>query len=229
MKSGKAPGLDDLPLNLWKLPKLKNILLEYCNITFNGHRPSEWGISGIVPIPKKGDLTITDNYRGISLSQIASKIYNRMLLNRIRPEIEEILRNNQNGFRPFRSTASLVMALRRIIEEIKNHTQEAVCVLIDFKKAFDSINRNKMFQILKAYGIPSKLVQAVKIMYENTSAIVLTPEGMTESFNITTGILQGDPLAPYLFIMVLDYALRISIIDNDGLLLSRRQSSRHPA
>ena len=57
MKSGKAPGLDDLPLNLWKLPKLKNILLEYCNITFNGHRPSEWGISGIVPIPKKGDLT----------------------------------------------------------------------------------------------------------------------------------------------------------------------------
>ena len=66
-------------------------------------------------------------------------------------------------------------------------------------------------------------------MYVNTSAVVLTPEGETTHFNINTGVLQGYPLAPYLFIMVWDYALRTAIDDREGLTLTRRRSTRHPA
>ena len=66
-------------------------------------------------------------------------------------------------------------------------------------------------------------------MYVNTSAVVLTPKGETTNFNINTGVLQGDPLVPYLFIIVLDYALRTAIDDREGLTLTRRRSSRHPA
>ena len=106
---------------------------------------------------------------------------------------------------------------------------EAVLTFIDFRKAFDSIDRGRMLQILKAYGIPPDVVAAIRVMYENTSALVIIPEGKTEQFAIDTGVLQGDPLAPFLFIICLDYALRSAITDSDGLTLKRRGSSRHPA
>ena len=228
MKPGKAPGLDGLTLDLWKLPKVRKVLRSFCIQTFEGQRPDEWGVSGIVPVPKKGNLSICDNYRGISLTQVAAKIYNRMILNRIRPVIDKLLRSGQNGFRQSRSTAAHILALRRIAEEVLNHKKEAVMVFIDFKKAFDSIDRNKMFQILLAYGIPPQIVEAIKVMYLNTSALVMTPEGNTDIFSIDTGVLQGDPLAPFLFIICLDYALRNAITPSDGLTLKRRQSRRHP-
>ena len=229
MKNGKAPGLDGLPPEFWKLPKVKKSLLSFCNKTYSGNRPKEWGLSGITPIPKKGDLTITDNYRVISLTQVASKIYNCCLLNRVRPVIDKVLRPNQNGFRKGRSTTSHILALRRIVEELKNHNMEAVLTFIDFCKAFDSIDCGRMFQILEAYGIPPDVVSAIRVMYENTSAVVITPEGETEQFAIDTGMLQGDPLAPFLFIICLNYALRSAITDSDGLTLKRRRSSHHPA
>ena len=203
--------------------------LIYGLLTYLGNRPPEWGISSIVPIPKKGDLTIPENYRGISLTQTVEKVYYRLLLNRFRPELEKILRPNQNGFRPLRSTSSQILARRRIIEELRNHQKEAAIIFIDFKKAFDSVDRNTLFQILHAYGFPEKIVKATQIMYVNTSAFVLTPEGETTHFNTNTGVLQRDPLAPYLFIIVLEYALRTAINDREGLTLTRRRSTRHPA
>ena len=164
MKHGKAPGLDGIPIEVWQLPKLRKDLLKFCNKTYLGNRPLKWGISDIVPIPKKGDLTIPENYRGISLTQTAAKVYNRLLLNRIRPELEKILRPNKNGFRPLRSTSSQILALRRIIEEMRNHQKEAAIIFIDFKKAFDSVDRNTLFQILHACGIPEKIVKVIQIM-----------------------------------------------------------------
>jgi len=229
MKTGKAPGLDGLTPEFWKFPKVKKHLRTFCNASYNGNRPKEWGLSSIIPIPKKGDLTVTDNYRGISLTQIASKVYNRCLLNRIRPVIDKVLRPNQNGFRKGKSTSSHLLALRRIVEELKNHDLEAVITFVDFRKAFDSIDRTKMFSILKAYGIPNDIIAAIRVMYVNTSAVVLTPEGMTKEFLIDTGVLQGDPLAPFIFIICLDYALRSTISNSDGLTLERRRSRRHPA
>ena len=187
------------------------------------------GVSALSPIPKKGNLKLTDNYRGISLTQVASKVYNRLLLNRIRPVIDKVLSPNQNGFRPERSTATHILALRRLVEEVNNHKKEAVIVFIDFKKAFDSIDRNIMFQILEAYGIPREIINSIKIMYTNTSATVITPEGLTDFFPINTGVLQGDPLAPFLFIICLDFALRKAINLSDGITLKSRRSSRHPA
>ena len=138
-----------------------------------------------------------------------------------------MLRPNQNGFRKGRSTTSHILALRRIVEELKNHDMEAVLTFINFRKAFDCINCSQMYQILEAYGIPPDVVAAIRVMYENTSAVVITPEGETEQFSIDTGVLQGDPLAPFLFIICLDYALRSAITDSDGLTLKRRRSSRH--
>ena len=88
-----------------------------------------------------------------------------------------------------------------------------------------------MFEILQLYGIPDKIIAAIKVMYTDTSSTILTPDGETPSFPILAGILQGDTLAPYLFITVVDYVLRISIgtKPEKGYQLHAARSSRYPA
>ena len=233
MSNGKAAGLDEIPAEVWKTGRFNNILLDICNGTLlRGEKPQEWSLSGIVPIPKKGDLSKATNYRGISLTSIAAKIFNRLILNRIRPHMEPLLRPNQNGFRAERSTTSHILALRRLIEGIKDKQLECIITFIDFKKAFDSVHRGKMLKILKAYGIPDGIVKAIDIMYSNTQAVVISPDGETDAFEILAGVLQGDTLAPYLFIIVLDYVMRMSIgqdKDTLGFTVTPRRSRRYPA
>ena len=86
---------------------------------------------------------------------------------------------------------------------------EMVLCFIDFKKAFDSIHRGVIMKILKAYGIPPNLHQAIEsIRVHRHQTRVMTRDGCSEEFDITSGVLQGDTCAPFLFIIVLDHALR---------------------
>ena len=88
-----------------------------------------------------------------------------------------------------------------------------------------------MVKILRAYGIPPTILRAIEKMYTNTQAKVITPDGETEQFEITAGVLQGDTLAPFLFIIVLDFALRRAIEGKEeelGFTLTPRRSRRHP-
>ena len=185
----------------------------------------------ILAFPKKGDLGLAKNYRGIILTSIAAKIYNALLRNRIEPKIDNILRKNQNGFRRNRSTTSQILTIRRILEGVRVKNLQATLIFVDFTKAFDSIHRGKMEQILLAYGIPKETVVAIMILYRNTKVKVRSPDGDTEYFDIVAGVLQGDTLAPYLFIIGLDYVLRTSIdkIKEKGFELTKKRSRRYPA
>ena len=158
----------------------------------------------MVPIPKAGDLSKGGNYHRIALGSIGLKTHNKMILNRIRAEIDCKLRINQNGFRKGRTTISQILALGRIIEGAKEFNLKAIITFIDFSKAFDTIHKGQMFKILCAYGIPEQLVNAIKDMYSNTQAKVPSPDEGTEPFQVTSGVLQGDNLAPCQFIIVLD-------------------------
>ena len=88
-----------------------------------------------------------------------------------------------------------------------------------------------MEQILLAYGLPKETVAAITILYRNTKVKVRSSDGDTEYFDIVAGILQGDTLAPYLFIIWLDYVLRTSIdkIKENGFELTKKRSRRYPA
>ena len=160
----KALGPDKIPAILWKDPIFHRLLLDLCNFAYKNHiSPSIWRRSQIIHIPKSGDLTLPTNYRGISLLSIAAKIYNKLILNCLRPALEPILRKNQNGFRPGRSTLGQILTLRRIIEEITLSNKSAALIFVDFSKAFDSVNREKMFEILGLYGIPSEIINAISV------------------------------------------------------------------
>ena len=180
---------------------------------------------------KKGDLGLAKNYRGITLTSIAAKIYNAILRNRIEPKIDNILRKNQNGFRRNRSMASQILNIRRILESVRAKNLQAILIFVEFTKAFDSLHRRKMEQILLAYGIPKETVAAITILYRNIKVKIRSPDGDTEYFDIVAGVLQGDTLAPYLFIICLDYVLRTSIdkIRENGFELTKKRSRRYPA
>ena len=226
---GKAHGDDGIPPEVMKNVDLDDIVLDFCNRALcYGEVPEQWKLSNIVPVPKKGDLTKVDNYRGISLTSIVSKTLNRMILNRIKKPMEKILRDNQNGFRPGRSTNSHILALRRILEGAKAKNLPAVLTFIDFKKAFDSVHRGILMKILRAYGIPSEIVDLIERMYTGTMARVITDDGLTEIFEILAGVLQGDTLAPYLFIIVIDYVMStiINEDENPGFTITPARSRR---
>ena len=182
-------------------------------------------------VSKKGDLGLAKNYRGITLTSIATKIYNALLRNRIEPKIDNILRKNQNGFWRNRSTTSQILTIRRILEGVRAKNLQATLIFVDFTKTFDSIHRGKMEQIQLAYGIPKDTVAAITILYRNTKVKVRSPDGDTEYFDIVAGVLQGDTLASYLFIICLDYVLRISIdkIRENDFELTKKRSRRYPA
>ena len=227
LKSSKSPGLDSIPPAVWKLPGLQEHLLGFCNSALvNNHIPDAWTTSSIIPIPKKGDLTKPGNYRGISLAPVAAKVFNKLLLNRIYPHVDPILRRNQNGFRRGRSTLPQILAIRRILEECKIGNRAAAIVFVDFSKAFDSINREALFHILELYGIPAPLIKAIRLLYDSSYAKVQTADGLTDFFRTLLGVLQGDTLAPFLFIIVLDYVLRNCMDLEHGLTIIPRQSRR---
>ena len=141
----KSSGLDNIPTVLWKDPIFLDLLLEFCNHTFNNLvPPSAWLTGGIIPVPKKGDLTLASNYRGITLMPIAAKIYNKPLLNRVAPILDPLLRKNQNGFRKGRGTLSQILSIiRRILEEMRKLNKDAFICFVDFKKAFDPTSRER--------------------------------------------------------------------------------------
>ena len=174
----------------------------------------------MITILKKGGLSQPSNYRGITLTSISSNVYNLLLLTRISKHLEPILRENPNGYR--KGLSNQILALRRIIEEIKIANRKAPIVFVHFSKAFHSINRSAKLHILHLYGLPDEIIAGIKTMYDNPETFVLSPDGTTDSFFFTTtDILQGDIFTPYLFIIVVDYVLIISIT------LQERKSTCH--
>ena len=144
----------------------------------------------------------------------------------------------QNGFRRGRKVknnnnkiTAQILTLRRLIEGVKAKQLTAVLTFVDFRKAFDSIHRGILMEILIAYGIPRKVVKAIEVLYKSTSAKVFSPDGDTESFEILAGVLQGDTLTPFLFIIALDYAMRMASRNESevGFRLQQSRSRRHPA
>ena len=117
------------------------------------------------------------------------------------------------------------MTTHRILDGVRVKNLQATILFVDFTKAFDSIHKEKVKQIPLAYGLPKETVAAIMMLYRNTKVKVCSPDGDTDYFDIVAGVLQGDTLAPYLFIICLDYVLRTSVgkIKENGFKLTKER------
>ena len=103
---------------------------------------------------------------------LAAKTYNRIVIDCVKPHADPLLRKNQNGFRQERGTLEQILCLRRLIEGAQRGDRRLISIFVDFKKAFDSMDCTRMFAILTSYGIPPKVVAALKSLYHETQAFV---------------------------------------------------------
>jgi len=225
----RASGPDGLPAEALRAmaesDPLASTLLHVINdVWTTGKLPLSWATIDQVPIPKKGDLGKLENWRPICLVPCITKLMNRMILSRIQPAIEPYLRDSQFGFRPFRTTNGAQLILREILGKTGAHQGLAVC-FVDFAKAFPSISFAAIRAALEAFRVPHHLRQMILALYDSAQAKVRTPLGDTEPFPICTGTMQGDVLAPFLFILVLDRVLHLALdCHNDGILVTRAGS-----
>uniref|UniRef100_A0A1I8J247 Reverse transcriptase domain-containing protein n=1 Tax=Macrostomum lignano TaxID=282301 RepID=A0A1I8J247_9PLAT len=218
---GKALGPDEVPTEALRIHCVATEVARVMNrVLFGEVAPNEWTTAHIVAIPKKPGTTKLEEHRGICLQSCAAKLFNRMLLSRLQPVLDPYLRPEQNGFRPHRGTVTQILALRRVIEEARIRQLTLILIFVDFRKAFDSVVRDALPEVLRAYNVPELLISAVMALYHGTTAAVSTPDGLSDFFETSSGVLQGDTLAPFLFILVLDWVLRTALPSNDdGFLL----------
>jgi endonuclease/exonuclease/phosphatase family metal-dependent hydrolase len=211
MKNGKAPGTDAITVELIKNAggKLERRIYNLIRKIWQSEQmPKEWEEGIIFPIYKKGDRRICSNYRGITLLNVTYKIFTSLLHNRLQKIAEREIGDYQAGFRANRSTIDHIHTLRQIMEKSHEYKIELNELFIDFRQAFDTVQRNGMIETLKLMEIPNKLVRLIKMTMENTRATVETEHGRTEKFSINTGLRQGDALSTLLFNLVLEGIIR---------------------
>jgi hypothetical protein len=129
-----------------------------------------------------------------------------ILLSRLIPNAEEITGDYQCGFRSNRSNIDHIFCIRQILEKKWEHNEAVYQLFIDLKKAYDSVRREALSNILVEFVIPKKLVRLIKMCLPETYTRVRVGKNLSEIFPIRNGLKQGDALSPLLFNFVLEYA-----------------------
>jgi len=127
--------------------------------------PGDWNKGVIIPIPKKGTLSDCNNWWGITLLSLPSKIFFKVIVKRLSLAVNEVLRQEQASFRKGRGCAEHIFSLRNIIEQCHEWQRGLYINFIDFQKAFDSVHRESLWSNLRAYGIPAHIVRVIKQFY----------------------------------------------------------------
>ena len=193
LKIGISPGPDGLFAELFK--QSIDVILPLLSSLFNrlfssGMFQESWSKSVIIPLYKKGDVNNPENFRGISLLDVIGKIYTSILNRRITFYVNMYgkISEAQFGFREGYSTIDNAFILNSIIERYlaKKKGKIYVC-FVDFKRTFDSVNRQKLWSVLKTNGLKGNLFKVVKSMYESVKACVRINGECTDYFECTEG------------------------------------------
>ena len=173
LKNSRAPGEDGIPAALYK--SCLSVLLEPLHSIISAAWdqeicPEDWGKSIILPLYKKGDQSECGNYRGISLLNVAAKVFAKLVLTRFCHERDSRTRPTQAGFRSGKGCVNQIFTLRRVLEHRHKYQQPTVACFIDFRTAFDSVDRSSLWRIMKNDGMPDKLINLIK-EYEDKDGV----------------------------------------------------------
>ena len=171
-KRGKAAGVDEVGPDLLRadMEDTANRLARCYNRLWESEKRLQvWKKGLIVKIFKKGDLHDCNNWRGVTLPPVISKIFCRLTLEWIKIGIDKKLRKEQAGFRSKRSTTEQIFILRNMVEQA-NEWRAGLHIhvhFVDFEKAFDSVHRESLWNIMRSCGIPGKMVRVIADIYKD--------------------------------------------------------------
>nr|VZI13556.1 unnamed protein product [Spirometra erinaceieuropaei] len=238
LSSGKAPGSDAIPAEVYKHGG--PLLMDHLTALFQemwrqGEVPQDFKDATIAHLYKrKGNRQVCDNHRGISLLNIAGKIFARILLNRLNNHLEQgLLPESQCGFRRHRGTTDMIFAARQLQEKCQEMRTHLYSTFVDLTKAFDTVNREGLRKIMQKFGCPERFTQMVRQLHDGMMARVTDNGAVSEAFAVTNGVKQGCVLAPTLFSLMFSAMLMDAYRDErpgiriayrtDGHLLNRRR------
>ncbi|XP_055912061.1 uncharacterized protein LOC129946057 [Eupeodes corollae] len=209
MKEYKAPGEDLIPHEFYKYCSddfAKHLLANLNDLYENDIVPTCFESSVILPVYKKGNQNMVENYRGISLINTIRKIFGSMLYRRLInwAEEQQILIECQAGFRQGYSAVDQIYTLSTIVDIYREEGKNIYAYFVDFKSAFDTVDRDLMFYKLSALGLPFKMLRTLRIIYKNCSAKVWDGVNMSESFATPSGLRQGCILCTLLFALFIN-------------------------
>ena len=220
LKKRKSAGVDNIPAELVQAggEAIIDALHIICSkIWQTGKWPTQWTQSLIITPPKKGNLQMCQNYRTISLISHPSKVMLKILLNRLLPQAEEIIVEEQAGFRMGRSiTEHFFLNLRVLMEKCQQHQQDLYHVFIDFKKAFDRVWHAALWTTMHKYNIGANLITIIKSLYEKATSAVLYNGNTGDWFRTTVGVRQGCLLSPTLFNIFLEKIMTDALESHEG-------------
>ena len=209
LKTGRSGGPDRL-INEFFIYGY-NELLPYLHKLFNvllnkGYFPSLWTEGYIVPIHKKGNTNNVDNCRGITLLSTLGKLFTRVLNSRLMDWAESyhVYIEAQAGFRAEMGTSDNVFVLHGLITHLLNQDKKLYCAFVNFKKAFDFVNRVIIWYKLIKLGVRGKMLNVIRSMYNSVKSKVKYNNELSSDFDSYLGVRQGECLSPFLFSMYLN-------------------------
>ena len=208
MKNGRAPGGDEITSELLKLggEAVVQCLAHLASMVWESETvPEDWLRQLTVPLHKKGPIQDCDNYRGIALLSVPGKVFCRVIQRRLAQRAEHLLRESECGVRKGRGCIDQVFALRVLAEKAREYNTPLYLSFVDLRKAYDSVNREALWMVLqRKYHLPDKLIRILKALHLGTRSAVRAYGRVSGEFGITTGVRQGDVLAPTLFNLFFD-------------------------
>lgn len=212
LKGGKASGVDEMKAEYLKsgghmcaewMVRLMNVCMS------SGRVPKDWKMGCIVPLYKgKGDALECKNNRGISLLSVPGKVYGRILIERVIESSESQIGEEQSGFRKGRSCADQIYVLRQVCEKMREKKKSVYVAFMDLEKAYDRVDREAMWQVMRVYGLGGRVLRGIMSFYEDGRACVRVGEKMSESFEVKMGLRQGCVMSPWLFNIFMDGVVR---------------------
>ena len=210
LKPGKAVGPDGVLAEYLRIfgNTYEGILHKIVNKIFSLHTyPSQWNTNFLKPIYKKGDTGDPDNFRGLAIGSAFAKLFSLILLKRLSTYVntKKILYPNQIGFVKGHSTSDHIFLLQTIIEKVvKRGKQKLYTAFIDFKKAYDTVDRKLLFERMKELDINGLFLKNVMSMYKHTRYSIKLKDGYLDALDSNLGLKQGCPLSPLLFNLYID-------------------------
>ena len=210
LKRGKAAGPDKIIGEYLKIfaRTHENITLKLVNVIFSERfYPSQWATNFLKPIYKKGSTSDPENFRGLAIGSAFAKLFSFILLNRLVKiiDLKKLISPKQIGFMKGMRTSDHIFFLQTVIEKIvKKNKKKLFVVFIDFKKAYDTVDRNILMKRLKQLGINGIYLRNIVAMYTKTEYCIKLKNGYTRPINSNLGLKQGCPLSPMLFNLYID-------------------------
>lgn len=218
---GKSAGLDGIPAEFLKEAwagegaEWEHALLgpttRALNEVFRCGYPDSWRVGVVCPVPKKVGATEKDDHRGIVVGTALSKLYSQVLLNRLDEWAEKygVRAKGQFGFRKGKGTEDATLVLQHVAEVYREESKPVYTAFVDFRKAYDSVDRGILWECLEQLGIRGRMLAAVKDMYKVVKLRVRAGGELGEEFKSDRGVKQGDPLSPLLFGLMLERIERV--------------------